>query len=72
MTTTESPTEFLERLAAVRQLCPEMRFGQLVATIALLAEDETGRNLWDLEDDEFATALDQFVSDLSRREREPA
>ncbi len=75
MTTTVSSPEFLDRLALVRRLCPEMRFGQLVATIGLLAEDETGRNLWDVEDGEFAAAVERFATDLSRRERgsaEPA
>lgn len=72
MTTTVSATEFLERLAMVRRMCPEMRFGQLVATIGLLAEDETGRNLWDIEDGEFAAAVERFASDIGRRERAPA
>jgi hypothetical protein len=49
-----------------------MRFGQLVATIGLLAEDETGRNLWDIEDGEFAAAMERFAADLSRREQDPA
>lgn len=72
MTTTVSSAELLERLAMVRRLCPEMRFGQLVATIGLLAEDETGRNLWDLEDVEFAAAVERLAADLSRREHKPA
>jgi hypothetical protein len=49
-----------------------MRFGQLVATIGLLAEDETGRNLWDIEDNEFAAAMERFVADLTRRDRNRA
>ena len=44
MTTTQYPL-----VASVCALCPEMRVGQLVATIGMLAEDETGRNLWDIE-----------------------
>lgn len=72
MTTTVSSAEFLDRLAVVRRLCPEMRFGQLVATIGLLAEDETGRNLWDIEDGEFAAAVERFAVDLSHREQDPA
>ena len=75
MTTTPSSIEFLNRLGAVRRLCPEIRFGQLVAIIGQLAEDETGRNLWDVEDGEFAAAVERFATDLSRREQaavEPA
>jgi len=72
MTTTASSIDFLHRLAVVRQLCPEIRFGQLVAIIGQLAEDETGRNLWDVEDGEFAAAVERFATDLSRREQAPA
>ncbi len=72
MTTIPSSLDFLNRLAAVRQLCPEIRFGQLMAIIGELAEDETGRNLWDVEDEEFAAAVERFAADLSRREQSPA
>ena len=59
------------RLNEVHRLCPEMRFGQMLATIGLLAEDATGHNLWDVDDDEFAVAVDRFVADLSRRQQPP-
>jgi hypothetical protein len=75
MTITTSSHEFLNRLAAVRRLCPEIRFGQLVAIIGQLAEDKTGHNLWDVEDEEFAAAVERFANDLSTREQplaEPA
>jgi hypothetical protein len=44
-----------------------MRFGQVVATIGMLTEDETGHSLWDVEDVEFASALEKFRADLARR-----
>jgi hypothetical protein len=72
MTTTASSIEFLNRLAEVRRLCPELRFGQMVAIIGQLAEDETGHNLWDVEDGEFAAAVERFAADLSRREQSSA
>jgi hypothetical protein len=71
MKTNQPSHEMLDRLAVVCRLCPEMRFGQLIATIGLLAEDETGRNLWDVEDNEFAAAVERFAKDLSRREQAP-
>jgi hypothetical protein len=71
MTTTGSSPESLDRLALVRRLCPEIRLGQLVAAIGLLAEDETGRNLWDIEDGEFAAAVERFATDLARRAQHP-
>ncbi len=57
----------LHRLAEVRRLCPELRFGQLMATLGLLGEDAIGRSLWDLEDEELAVVLERFADDLSRR-----
>jgi hypothetical protein len=68
MSTTQLPAGILERLAEVRAQCPELRLGQFIATVGLLAEDETGRSLWDVEDAEFATALERFASDLARRD----
>jgi hypothetical protein len=60
-------TGLLHRLAEVRRLCPELRFGQLMATLGLLGEDAIGRSLWDLEDEELAVVLERFADDLSRR-----
>lgn len=67
-----SSHDLLNRLAAVRNLCPEIRFGQLVDIIGELAVNQTGRNLWDVEDAEFATAVERFANDLSRRKQVPA
>jgi len=67
MTRTQVSSGLLHRLEEVRQLCPDMRLGQLVAAISMLAEDTTGRGIWDIEDDEFAAALERFAADLARR-----
>jgi hypothetical protein len=72
MTITDLPAGLLERLAEARTRCPEMRFGQFLATIGLLAEDETGHSLWEVEDCEFAAALERFAADLARRRADPA
>jgi hypothetical protein len=58
----------LERIADVRGKCPELRFGQFLATVGMLAEDQTGHSLWEVEDAEFAAALERFAVDLPRRE----
>ena len=58
----------LGQLDEIRARCPELRFGQLIATIGMLAEDETGFSLWDVEDVDFAAALARFAADVSRRE----
>ncbi len=57
----------LQRLDEVRRLCPDMRLGQVMATLGLLGEDATGRSLWDIEDEELAAALERFAEDLTRR-----
>lgn len=66
MSTAQLPVGLLGRLAEVRARCPEMRLGQFLATVGLLAEDETGRSLWDVEDAEFAAALERFADDRAR------
>lgn len=58
----------LGRLGHVRARRPELRFGQLIAIIGTLAEDETGQSLWDVEDADFAAALNRFAADLARSE----
>lgn len=63
-------SHLLQRLDEVRRLCPELRLGQLMATLGLLGEDATGRSLWEIEDDELADALERFASDLARRSRD--
>ena len=60
-------SETLERIAELRGMCPDMRLGQLLATIGMLAEDETGHSLWDVEDADFAAAVHRFATDLARR-----
>ena len=67
MITSYINTSVLHRLDEVRRLCPEMRLGQMIATLGLLGEDATGRSLWDIDDDELAAALERFVDDLMRR-----
>jgi hypothetical protein len=65
MTQLRSP--LLDRLDQLRKLCPDMRLGQLMATLGELSEDELGRGLWDVEDDQLASTIERFVSDLQCR-----
>jgi hypothetical protein len=39
----------------------------LLAIIGELAQDETGHSLWDVEDPDFAAALERFAEDMARR-----
>ena len=68
MTTTNLLDAILGQLEYVRARRHELRFGQLIAIIGTLAEDETGRSLWDVEDADFAVALERFATDLARSE----
>jgi hypothetical protein len=67
MTPADLLDRILEQLGELRVRCPELRFGQLIATIAMLAEDETGQGLWDVDDADFAAALERFAGDMARR-----
>ena len=67
MITADLLAQILGELDEVRVRCPELRFGQLIATIGMLAEDETGHSLWDVEDTDFAAALERFAADMARR-----
>jgi hypothetical protein len=67
MTALDLQDRLLQRLDEVRRLCPEMRIGQFLATVEMLGKDDTGRSLWDIEDEELATAVERFAQNLSRR-----
>ena len=67
MIATDMLDQILGQLHQVRLQCPSFRFGQLIATIGILAEDETGHSIWDLEDADFAAALERFAEDMARR-----
>jgi hypothetical protein len=72
MTTANLLDRILGQLGELRGRCPELRFGQLIAIIGELAQDETGHSLWDVEDADFATALERFARDMARRESDRA
>jgi hypothetical protein len=38
-------------LAEVCALSPDVRLGQLLAHLGFLGEDQTGRSLWDIDDE---------------------
>jgi len=70
MTPTATLSPLLQRLEELRAMCPDLRLGQLMAILGELGEDETGRGLWDLEDDQLAAAMERFANDLRRRTAE--
>jgi hypothetical protein len=59
--------EMLQLLERLSVLAPEVRFGQLVANLTLLAEGPWDEALWDVEDERLLEAMRQHVADLQAR-----
>jgi hypothetical protein len=59
--------EFLEKLACLCKLSPDVRFGQLLANLGFLVEDQTDQTLWDIEDEQLLQVMEWHRKDLSRR-----
>ena len=49
--------EALAVLAEVCELAPDVRLGQLLAHLGFLGEDQTGRSLWDIDDEQLLAVL---------------
>lgn len=62
-----TPHEILETRAALRALSPPVRFGQRLANLQLRVEDQTGRSLWDIEDEPLLEVMERHRVALSRR-----
>jgi hypothetical protein len=59
-----------EALAVLAELCessPDVRLGQLLAHLGFLGEDQTGRSLWDLDDEQLLAVLYQHRRELAAR-----
>lgn len=64
------PTARREALTVLGELCalsPDVRIGQLLAHLGFLGEDETGRSLWDIDDEQFLAVLNHHRAELVRR-----
>jgi len=60
--------ELLAVLAELSGICPEMRFGQLIANLSSLAKDPTPEGLWDVEDDELLIAAREQLAYFTERQ----
>ena len=63
--------EILRKLARISELTPELRFGQLIANLAFLADGPWNETLWDLEDEQLLAAIKQHLADLAARNAAP-
>jgi hypothetical protein len=59
--------ELLSRLAELRRALPEMRFGQLIANMALVARGTESSAVWDMEDEELLAAVNWQLAELLAR-----
>ena len=64
--------KLMDAMLQVHQKAPDMRVGQLFATLGLIGEEMTGRSLWDIDDDELSVLVERFRQDLLKREERVA
>jgi hypothetical protein len=65
--TDSSRTVLLHRLGELMCLCPEMRFGQMIANMAVVARGADVGGIWEMEDDELLAAVEWQLKELSAR-----
>ena len=68
-----SPTarDAFTMLIELYEMSPDVRIGQLLAHLGILGEDQTGRTLWDIDDDEFLAVLYRHRDELAARRPDP-
>ena len=63
-----------EALAVLTEVCEmspdDVRLGQLLAHLGFLGEDQTGRSLWDIDDEQFLAVLYHHRAELATRQPE--
>ena len=60
-------SELMEKLVDLHQLSPDVRFGQLLANLGFLVEDETDQTLREVEDDRLLEIMERHRVVLARR-----
>lgn len=69
--TSATQREALAVLAELCELSPDVRLGQLLAHLGFLGEDQTGRSLWDIDDEQLLAVLYHHRSELVARTTNP-
>ena len=59
--------EIMAKLAALCELSPDVRVGQLMAHLGFLAEDMFGRGLWDVDDEQLLAVIERHRQELAAR-----
>jgi hypothetical protein len=65
--TTPTQSEALAVLAELCALSPDIRLGQLMAHLGFLGEDQTGRTLWDIDDEQLLAVMYHHRGELITR-----
>jgi hypothetical protein len=60
--------DVLQILEELSEACPDYRFGQMIANLAMLARGDDEGAIWDMEDDELIAAARKHLEDWSRRQ----
>jgi hypothetical protein len=60
--------QLIQSLIAIWELAPEMRFGQLMATLGFMAEDDSDHTMWEIEDTELLKVLERHRGELAARQ----
>lgn len=64
--------EILEKIARLSEVAPELRLGQLIANLAVIAEGPWDETLWHLEDEKMLAAAGQLLQSLDKRTEQVA
>jgi hypothetical protein len=65
-------SEALSVLGELCELSPDVRLGQLLAHLGFLGEDQTGRSLWDIDDEQLLAVFYHHRAELVERQQDPA
>ena len=72
MTNSDLKREILQALSDLVEHTPDVRFGQLIANLAVIARGPAPEAVWDMEDDELLAAVKSHIEDFERRHAEVA
>ena len=60
-------SELLGRIADLSRACPEMRIGQLIASLSVVARGTDSNAIWEMEDEELLAAVIWQHNELQKR-----
>lgn len=59
--------EVLRALEELSEACPDYRFGQMIANLAMLARGDANGAIWEMEDEELLAAARKHLKDWNER-----